>query len=159
EFRTLLPRLFEAIGDGSAADDVEAATLEVEVAVARDVQAVLELLGTLAESDEPYALEARWEGAPVTSPLRAIAIARDDASATYVEAALLRDDAVRAAFEALVAADGPGLIAHRAKELMHGLDLDVRSLLHDTAVMAYLLDPGSGKFLLEDLALRFLALE
>src|SRR5262249_26540367 len=72
---------------------------------------------------------------------------------------LLRDDAVRAAFEALVAADGPGLIAHRAKELMHGLDLDVRSLLHDTAVMAYLLDPGSGKFLLEDLALRFLALE
>ena len=54
---------------------------------------------------------------------------------------------------------GPGLIAHRAKDLMHGLDVDVRSLLHDTAVMAYLLDPGSGKFLLDDLALRFLSVE
>ena len=42
---------------------------------------------------------------------------------------------------------------------MHGLDLDVRSLHHDTAVMAYLLDPGSGKYLLDDLALRFLSLE
>ena len=66
---------------------------------------------------------------------------------------------MRAALLALVDAGGTGLIAHRAKDLMHGLDADVRSLLHDTAVMAYLLDPGSGKFLLEDLALRFLSLE
>ena len=91
--------------------------------------------------------------------MRAIAIASDDASATYVDGALLRDDAVREALTALVDTDGPGLIAHRAKDLMHGLDVDVRSLMHDTAVMAYLLDPGSGKFLLEDLALRFLSLE
>jgi DNA polymerase-1 len=158
EFRTLLPRLLEAIGDASAAD-IEAEVLDVEVSVARDAMAVLELLGTIAERDEPYAVEARWEGAPATSPLRAIAIASDDASATYVDGSLLRDDAVRAALLALVDADGPGLIAHRAKDLMHGLDADVRSLLHDTAVMAYLLDPGSGKFLLEDLALRFLSVE
>ena len=60
---------------------------------------------------------------------------------------------------ALVAEGGPPLVAHRAKELMHGLDLDIRTLHHDTAVMAYLLDPGEGKYLLDDLALRFLALE
>src|SRR5262249_51358317 len=52
---------------------------------------------------------------------------------------------------------------HRAKELMHGLgravDADVRSLDLDTAVMAYLLDPGEGKYELEALALRFLGLE
>ncbi len=88
EFRTLLPRLLEAIGDASAAD-VEAATVDVEVTVARDAMAVLELLGTLAERDEPYAVEARWEGAPGTSPLRAVAIASDDATATYIDAALL----------------------------------------------------------------------
>ena len=64
-----------------------------------------------------------------------------------------------AALDALVADGGPPLIAHRAKELMHGLGRDVRTLHHDTAVMAYLLDPGSGKFLLDDLALRFLSLE
>ena len=38
---------------------------------------------------------------------------------------------------------------------MHGLGVDVRTLRHDTAVMAYLLDPAEGKYLLEDLALRY----
>jgi DNA polymerase-1 len=42
---------------------------------------------------------------------------------------------------------------------MHGLGLDVRSLRHDTALMAYLLDPGEGKYLLDDLALRHLSME
>jgi DNA polymerase-1 len=157
-FRTLLPRLLEAVGESSAAE-AETSTLEVEVSVARDVMSVLELLGALAERDEPYAIEARWEGAPVTSPLRAVAIASDAATATYIDGPLLADAAVRETLVALVDTGGTGLIAHRAKDLMHGLDLDIRSLLHDTAVMAYLLDPGSGKFLLEDLALRFLALE
>ncbi|MDQ1430415.1 MAG: polymerase, partial [Actinomycetota bacterium] len=157
-FRTLLPRLLEAVGESSAAE-AETSTLEVEVSVARDVMAVLELLGALAERDEPYAIEARWEGAPVTSPLRAVAIASGAATATYIDGPLLEDAAVRETLVALVDTGGTGLIAHRAKDLMHGLDLDIRSLLHDTAVMAYLLDPGSGKFLLEDLALRFLALE
>ena len=49
------------------------------------------------------------------------------------------------------------------KELMHGLsdalDVDVRTLDLDTAVMAYLLDPGERKYDLEQLALRFLELE
>src|SRR5262249_4769588 len=51
------------------------------------------------------------------------------------------------------------LVAHRAKDLMHGLDADIRSLRWDTAVMAYLLDPAPGKYVLEDLALRYLSLE
>ena len=51
------------------------------------------------------------------------------------------------------------LVAHRAKELMHGLGADVRTLHQDTALMAYLLDPAEGKYLLEDLALRYLSLE
>ena len=46
---------------------------------------------------------------------------------------------------------------------MHGLTraagVDVQSLDLDTALMAYLLDPGEGKYDLEQLALRFLALE
>jgi DNA polymerase-1 len=43
---------------------------------------------------------------------------------------------------------------------MHGLgEIEVRSLDADTAVMAYLLDPGEGKYLLDDLALRYLSME
>src|SRR5260221_10143881 len=42
---------------------------------------------------------------------------------------------------------------------MPGLALELDSLERDTAVMAYLLDPGEGKYQLEDLALRYLSLE
>ena len=85
----------------------------------------------------------------------------DDAEGrvVYVDGDVLADASVRDSLAALVADGGPPLIAHRAKELMHGLDLDVRTLHHDTAIMAYLLDPGEGKYLLDALALRFLGLE
>ena len=39
-----------------------------------------------------------------------------------------------AAVDALVAENGPPLVAHRAKELMHGLGRDLESLDRDTAV-------------------------
>ena len=42
---------------------------------------------------------------------------------------------------------------------MHGLDSELPTLQHDTALMAYLLDPGEGKYALEDLALRYLQIE
>ena len=50
--------------------------------------------------------------------------------------------AARGAIDALVSNTKPNLVAHRAKELAHGLHVDLRSLEHDTALMAYLLDPG-----------------
>ena len=82
-----------------------------------------------------------------------------DDAVSYVDALdLLAKPKVRKEVEALAAAE-PHLVAHRAKELTHGLELDLRSLDHDTAVMAYLLDPGEGKYLLEDLARRYLSLE
>jgi DNA polymerase-1 len=156
-FRTLLPRFFEAVGEVAA--ETAGETLDVDVETLRDPTAVRELLVGLTAADAPYALEPRWDGAPATSPLRAIALATSDGRAVYVDADLLADAEVREALAALVAVGGPPLVAHRAKELMHGLDLDVRTLHHDTALMAYLLDPGEGKYLLDALALRFLGLE
>jgi DNA polymerase-1 len=156
-FRTLLPRLFEAVGDAAA--DMEAEALDVDTAHLRDPAAVRDLLVGLTAGGAPYAMEPRWDGAPVTSPLRAIAIAGSDGRVAYVDADVLADVGVRDAVGALVADDGPPLVAHRAKELMHGLRLDVRTLHHDTAIMAYLLDPGEGKYLLDALALRFLGVE
>src|SRR6202022_1593621 len=78
---------------------------------------------------------------------------------TYVSGELLADPAVAEAGRALVGADGPPLVVHRSKDLMHGLGDDLRALDQDTAVMAYLLDPAEGKYRLEDLALRYLSLE
>ena len=60
------PRLLEAVGEQAA--DTEAEALEVEVTALRDEAKVLELLTELAAAGEPYAVEARWEGAPVGEP-------------------------------------------------------------------------------------------
>ena len=80
---------------------------------------------------------------------------------TYVDADAARaTPTVRDALDALVGARRPA--ARRAPR--QGADARARRRpphrsQHDTAVMAYLLDPGEGKYLLEDLALRFLSLE
>jgi DNA polymerase-1 len=157
-FRTLWPRLLDAVGEVAA--EPESAVLDVEVDALRNVDEVLAQVEAIARAGAQYAIEPRWDGAPVTSALRAIAIATTDDRAVYVDAELLAEPTVRRAFEELLGVGGPPLVAHRAKELMHGLGLDIRSLRYDTAVMAYLLDPGAtGKFALEELALRHLGLE
>jgi DNA polymerase-1 len=156
-FRTLLPRMMAAVG--AVAAEPESEVLETEVVVLRDATAAAERLRALASSRARYALEPRWDGTPGRSGLVGLAIATDDGAVSYLDGVLLHDEDVLAAGGALVAAGGPPLVAHRAKDLMHGLGADVRTLDRDTAVMAYLLDPGAGKYLLEDLALRYLSLE
>jgi len=156
-FRTLLPRMMEAVGSTAAAPEAE--TLDTDVEVIRDAPAAVQRLRELTSSDARYALEPRWEGPPGRSGLLGLAVADADGGAAYLDGDLLRDAEVLAAGGELVGEGGPPLVAHRAKELMHGLGTDVRTLHQDTAVMAYLLDPAEGKYLLEDLALRYLSLE
>ena len=158
-FRTLWPRLLDAVGDVATESDAGSASLDVDVAVLRDSAAVVARVQEILDAGELYAIEPRWEGAPVTTVLRAIAIATADGASAYVEAERLGDPAVRDALLGLLGAGGPPLVAHRAKDLIHGLGIDIRALRYDTAVMAYLLDPAPGKYVLEDLALRYLALE
>nr|MBA2327413.1 DNA polymerase I [Actinomycetota bacterium] len=104
-------------------------------------------------------LEARWAAVPGRSDLLGLGVADRDDEAVYLDAALLGEPSVQDALRELLGRDGPPLVAHRAKDLMHGLHVDVRSLHQDTAVMAYLLDPAEGNYRLDDLALRYLSLE
>jgi DNA polymerase-1 len=157
-FRTLLPRMMEAVG-AVAAEEESAEALDIDVDVLREPAAVAERLGAVAKAGVKYALEPRWAGAPAQSAVVGLGLATGDGSAAYVDADALRAPVVAAALASLVGEGGPPLVAHRAKELIHGLDLDVRTLADDTAVMAYLLDPAEGKYQLEDLALRFISLE
>jgi DNA polymerase I len=157
EFRTLLPRVLDAVG--AAAEPPEAKDLDVEVRVARDGGAAADALRAAANG-ERLALEAHWAGEPVRSPLAGLAVATGSGDeATYIAADLLSDAIVRDALTAVAWVGSPPLVVHRAKELMHALRIDLESLDHDTAVMAYLLDPGEGKYALEDLALRYLGVE
>jgi DNA polymerase I len=157
EFRTLLPRLFEAVGE--EATEPEADTLEAETSVLSDAAAAATRLRDLGAADRAYVLEAGWEGDPGRGVLIGLAVADEDGRADFIDGELLRDPKVVDALGTLAREGGPPLVTHRAKELMHGLPVDVHSLHQDTAVMAYLLDPAEGKYLLEDLALRYLSLE
>jgi DNA polymerase-1 len=155
EFRTILPRLLEAIGE--VAEVREADVLEVDVVTARDVKSAEAALLHAAEQ-ERVAIEGRWVGAPGRSPLTGVAIATDDA-VVYVDADLVGEGAAHKALGALLGGEYPARVVHRWKELAHGIDLPIAGVQHDTAVMAYLLDPGEGKYALEDLALRYLSIE
>ncbi|HZP31210.1 MAG TPA: DNA polymerase I [Acidimicrobiia bacterium] len=158
-FRTLLPRIMEAVGDVSAAVTAEAETIEADVEVLRDAAAVAKRLDEVRVANARYALEPRWEGVAGQSALLGLALADEAGRVTYFDGSVLADAAVVAAGTALMGPAGPPLVVHRAKELMHGLGADIRSLHHDTAVMAYLLDPAEGKYRLEDLTLRYLSME
>jgi DNA polymerase-1 len=155
EFRLLLPRILDAVGD--VAEPAVSDTLEVDVVIARDPAAAADALRAAANAGR-VAAEARWAGVVGRSALTGIAISTGD-DATYIAGDLLDDEKVRDALGAFDGPQSPPLVVHRAKELMHGLGRELPSLERDTAVMAYLLDPGEGKYLLEDLAVRYLSLE
>jgi len=159
EFRTLLPRFMDAVGQVAAPSDVQAATLDADVVTLRDAKAVVARLDALAAAGDEYGLDVRWAGAVGRSEIEGLGIAGADDEVHYVPGDVVRDPAVHGALERLVDTGGSPLNAHRAKELMRGLHLDIRTVHRDTAVMAYLLDPAEGKYLLEDLALRYLSLE
>ena len=159
EFRTLLPRLMEAVGQVAAPSDVETATLDADVVTLRDAKAVVARLDALAAAGDEYALDVRWSGAVGRSVVEGLGIAGSDDVVHYVPGDVVGDTAVHDALARLVAVGGPPVSAHRAKELMRGLHLDIHTVHRDTAVMAYLLDPAEGKYLLEDLALRYLSVE
>ncbi len=165
EFRTLWDRLLEAVGGPPSGETATATeTLDVELKRLATAEEAVDALQRLAGSKEPVAIAASWEGIEGRSPLVALAFATGESpdSAEFVAADLLGDQKVAAALAAVVTEGGPPLEAHRAKELMRALEplgVDIRSLDLDTAVAAYLVDPGESQYLLEELSVRYLGLE
>lgn len=158
-FRTLYPRLLDAVGDRAvsaapAAGPTEVA--EVESETVHDAPRAAALLEQY-RAGAPYALDVRWSGTPGRSGVAAVALCATGGPVHVLVGDAL--DAVRGPAAAGLFTDGPGLTAHRVKEVMRGLEVDVRTLDRDTAVMAYLIDPAEGRYALEDLALRYCSLE
>ncbi|MFM8304828.1 MAG: DNA polymerase I, partial [Actinomycetota bacterium] len=159
EFRTLFPRLMDAVGGAAAPEETFAETIDVEVVALRDEASAIARLDALREVAAEFAVDARWTGAPGRSAVDGLALADRAGDVRYLPAEVLAAPAVRAALGALFADGGPALTGYRTKDWMRALHLDVRTLHRDVAVMAYLLDPAEGKYLLEDLSLRYLSLE
>lgn len=168
EFRTLLPRILTAVGDkgstgASGSDAAPADAFEVTTTRATSEAAAIAMIDAARTSPGLVAIEGRWSGVAGRSALAGIGIATSFAEAGYIADDVLRLPAVRATLESLVADvsnAAPRIVAHRAKEIMHGLgELRFDALAHDTAVMAYLVDPGEGKYLLDDLTQRYCGIE
>src|SRR5256714_13216779 len=156
EFRSLFARLPMAMGEAAPPPETDA--FEGVVASVGEPEAAARFLGEVAAGGRRFVIEPRFAATLGRSDLLGLAVAVDDAGATYLPAHVLEAPAVVAALAALLGPDGPPLIAHRAKELMHGLRrlpggevIDVRSLDLDTAVAAYLLDPAESTYELPDL--------
>jgi len=160
EFRTLLPRVLAALrAEDDGSDPAE--TFDVEVEVVGDAPTAA---AALAGIEGACALEPVWAGVRGRSVLDALAVAT--AGRTFViDGRTLNDPtAAGALVDRLLV--GP-VVAHGAKELLHGLrrtvDLGpavrIPGLTADTAVMAYLIDPGEGSYDLEHLCARHLGLE
>ncbi|HXX91486.1 MAG TPA: DNA polymerase I [Acidimicrobiales bacterium] len=140
--------------DGAPALDLDA----LEVDRPSGVRAAGRAVAALAKGSGPLSLAPVWLGEPGRSALLGLALSATDAadaapSALWLDEAQIADDGVLQALGALVGPGGRPVVGHGVKELMRVLlpgGVDVTGLALDTAVAAYLLDPSSGRYRLED---------
>ncbi|HUO49130.1 MAG TPA: DNA polymerase I, partial [Acidimicrobiales bacterium] len=158
-----LPRPGSSGGAG-AGPDLAAATAEVP-ATATAALAALKALGTGPAAGRSLALAPVWLGEPGRSALLGLALAAvpdggdggtvtDGApGALWLDEARVADPTVLEALGTLAGPGGLGVVGHGVKELMRALlpsGVDLAAPVMDTAVAAYLLDPSSGRYTLED---------
>ena len=169
ELRSLWQRLAPLMGGDADAPLPRAAgapatpSFDVMAVTARSAADAGEAAGALraaAAAGAPVALAPLWEATPGRSPLAGLALAAVPGAAgapepapLWVDGALLAAPDVRGALGALVGPGGAPIVAHGCKELMRSLlpeGVDICGLALDTAVAAYLLDPSSGRYQLDD---------
>ena len=144
EFRALSGRITAAINGMGAAVDLGPQEEQQElVAEVTEIETSAEAAAVIA-GVEALDVAATWVGEPGRSALSGMAIVTDPASAevAWIPGHLLHDEAVDAALAAHTDVRG-----HQIKPLMRSL-LDVGVSLDgialDTAIAAYLIDPGRG---------------
>ncbi len=164
EFRTLWDRFVEATGiaNNNAAAGPEPAEQLVVAIEAMDAAAALDGIGAWAGTGAALAVAGSWDGREGRSPLNGLAFALVSAAgedgtaarAWWLESRLLDDAELRGALGELLGPGGTAEVsAHDAKALMRSLAMlgvDFVNLELDTSIAAYLVDPASDQYLLED---------
>ena len=157
EFNSLYERLSDILDDALPTLDSETAVLEAELIHATSPEECITALIPMKEQSQPLSLG--WV-ADDDGSLIALAVLQnvETAEVLVIEHALLEDNDVIAALSSFTAYGGIGFDAHNAKELTRGLrqlGLVEEGLRVDTAIAAYLLDPTGGRYLLDDLLMRY----
>lgn len=179
EVRAAGDRLFEALDTLRTAVTVGAAAAPPEMPgidldqlfstitrPANTAEAVGELQSVASRATEPVVVEPEWAGAPGRSVLLGLGVltSRSDEEsptwdALYLDGELIAEPEAMDELRRLLSAEGPGYVAHRAKELMRwlaeGYGVDAAGLELDTALGAYLADPSAGQESLESTAHRY----
>ncbi len=139
----------------------------VVASVPANAREAVAFLSAAAKAKAPLALAPVWSGDAGRSPLVGVAFtaaapmpapdaqgdALPPAPPMWLDEKMLADSGVLGALGTLVGPGGVPLVMHGSKELMRSLlpaGIDITSLALDTAVVAYLLDPSSGRYRLED---------
>jgi len=157
EFNSLYERLSEILEDALPSLDSETAVLEAELVHATSAEECITALIPMQEQTQPLSLG--WI-ADEDGSLIALAVLQnvETAEVLVIEHELLQDPDLVAALSGFTAQGGIGFDAHNAKELTRGfrqLGLVGEGLRLDTAIAAYLLDPTGGRYVLDDLLMRY----
>ena len=169
EFRSLLPRLYDALGSiGVAGSALPGPTSEVLDAEVRDIVDPVIAAALVAGRDTLDAIAA-WSGEPGRSEVTGLAVVTDPAVAEVV---WLPAEVVGSAEVVTALCGHQGLRSHNAKALMRwllgrtdtsggvgggagGVAVSVPGLRLDTQIAAYLIDPADNRYALGDLLSRY----
>ncbi len=153
EFRSLHDRLNEALAavGVAAGPSSTAEVLEAEVTASASAAETATLLAGLDRLD----VATRWAGEPGRTDLLGLAVVTDAEAAecVWVPADHLQDPHVAAAL-----ANHRAVRGHDVKSLMRWLlarDQDLRGLVLDTAIAAYLIDPAESHYAIGDLLEKY----
>lgn len=157
EFNSLYERLRELLVDELPSMGSQESVLEAEVTTLDSVSECVELLTPLVANKQPLSLG--WL-ADVDGSLLALSVAHspDTAEVLILERHHLEDPDVQSTLESFLGSEGIGFDTHNAKELTRGfrkLGLLSEGLRTDTAIAAYLLDPTDGRYVLDDLLMKY----
>ena len=157
EFNSLYERLSEILEDALPSLDSDTAVLEAELVHATSAEECITALIPMQEQTQPLSLG--WI-ADEDGSLIALAVLQnvEPAEVLVIEHELLQDPHLVAALSGFTTQGGSGFDAHNAKELTRGfrqLGLVTEGLRLDTAIAAYLLDPTGGRYVLDDLLMRY----
>ena len=161
EFNSLYERLREILGDALPADESRKSVLEAEPLTMASVPECREMLASLLESPDPVSLG--W-ATDVDGGLVALTFVCEAnlGEVLVLGPNFLEQEEVLGLVSRLLGDEEAGFDTHNAKGLgraMRRLGVGIEGLRVDTAIAAYLLDPSSGRYAIDDLLLKYQRVE
>jgi DNA polymerase-1 len=163
EFKTMYARFTEVlklmdVDLGEVNETGQSSTSQYLVAEVETVQTPAEAVAALGDVPT-LCLAGQWSGEPGRSTLFGVAavINRDEARTVWIPREVFEQDQISGRMLGAFL-EHHSCWGHDAKALMRSLlqwDIDIKGLQLDTAIAAYLIDPGQNHYALSELVIRY----